>query len=143
MRTNVKNKILLVEDDADTRQALAMLFELEGFEVVTAVDGEEAFSQALNERPDLIVTDINMPKVSGLDLIEMVRKDRRINNTPIVAMSAVERQNLNRAEELGAVAVAQKPIEFDNFLSLIAKVVSARSRRNRNFSAKERFRNSR
>ena len=143
MANEVKNKILLVEDDADTRSALTMLFELEGFEVVTAGDGEEAYTQAVSERPDLIVTDINMPKMTGLDLIEMVRKDGRIESIPIVAMSAVEKQNLNRAKELGAVAVAQKPIEFDQFLSLIAKVVSARAMRGRNYTQKERFRNHR
>jgi CheY-like chemotaxis protein len=143
MSKEIKNKILLVEDDADTRSALAMLFEMEGFEVVTAGDGEEAYSQAINEQPDLIVTDINMPRMTGLELIEMVRKDGRIESTPIVAMSAVEKQNLNRAKELGAVAVAQKPIEFDQFLSLIAQVVSARAMRGRNYSQKERFRNHR
>jgi CheY-like chemotaxis protein len=143
MSKEVKNKILLVEDDADTRFALAMLFELEGFEVVTAQDGEEAYTQAVSERPDLIVTDINMPKMTGLDLIKMVRKDDRIESTPIVAMSAVEKQNLNRAKELGAVAVAQKPIEFDQFLSLIAKVVTARSMRGRSMPQKERYRSHR
>jgi len=143
MYKNVKNKILLAEDDPDTRFALALLFEMEGFEVITAVDGEEAYFRAVEERPDLIVTDINMPKVSGLDLIERVRKDSRIENIPIVAMSAVEKQSLNRAKELGAIAVAQKPIEFDQFLSLAAKLVSARSRRSRNLTPKERYRNRR
>lgn len=126
-----KNKILLVEDDADARMALAILFELEGYEVTTAADGEEAYRRAVADSPDLIVTDINMPKVNGLDLIRLVRADERIAGTPIVAMSAVEKQYLNRAMELGAIAVAQKPIEFDQFVPLIARVVSARRLRNR------------
>jgi two-component system chemotaxis response regulator CheY len=126
-----KNRILLVEDDADTRSALAMLFEMEGFDVMTAGDGEEAYDQAVNERPDLIVTDINMPKVDGLSLIKMIREDGRTDGIPIVAVSAIDKQHLNQAKELGAVAVAQKPIEFDQFLSLIAKVATARSKRNR------------
>jgi CheY-like chemotaxis protein len=138
MQAEVKNKILLVEDDADTRFALTMLFELEGFDVVNAADGEEAYLRAVTERPDLIITDINMPKVSGLDLIRLVREDGRIAGVPIVAMSAVEKQQLNRAIELGAVAACQKPIEFDQFISLIAKLVSARRRRNRGHSTPER-----
>ena len=127
-----KNRILLVEDDEDTRYALAMLFEMEGFEVITASDGEEAYYYAVNERPDLIVTDINMPKIDGLSLIKMIREDGRINSIPVVAVSAIDKQHLNEAKELGAVAVAQKPIEFDQFLSLIAKMASARSKRSRN-----------
>src|ERR1044071_5326799 len=133
-----KNKILLVEDDADTRFALAMLFEMEGFEVINAAGGEEAYLTAVTEQPDLIVTDINMPKVTGLDLIRLVREDGRIGGVPIVAMSAVEKQELNRAIELGAVAACQKPIEFDKFISLIAKIVSARRMRNRGQSRPER-----
>ena len=138
MPAELKNKILLVEDDADTRFALAMLFELEGFEVVDAADGEEAYLRAITEHPDLIVTDINMPKVSGLDLIRLVREDGRIAGVPIIAMSAVEKQQLNRALELGAVATCQKPIEFDQFISMIAKVVSARRMRSRGHSRTER-----
>lgn len=142
MLSEAKNKILLVEDDADTQAALAMLFELEGFEVITASDGEEAYLRAVSESPDLIVTDINMPKVNGLDLIRLVRSDGRIEGIPIVAMSAVEKQYLNRAMELGAIAVAQKPIEFDHFISLVARIVSARYRRSRNHSQIERQRKS-
>ena len=135
-----KNRILLVEDDVDTRSALAMLFEMEGFDVMTAGDGEEAYDQAVSKRPDLIVTDINMPKVDGLSLIKMIREDGRTDSIPIVAVSAIDKQHLNQAKELGAVAVAQKPIEFDQFLSLIAKVATARSRRNRNYGQVERSR---
>lgn len=140
MGQEVKNKILLVEDDEDTQVALAMLFELEGFDVITAADGEEAYLRAVAEHPDLIVTDINMPKVNGLDLIRLVRSDGRIEGIPIVAVSAVEKQYLNRAIELGAIAVAQKPIEFDHFLSLIARLVSARHLRSRGHTQVERRR---
>ena len=132
MSKEVKHKILLVEDDTDTRYALAMLFELEGFEVIPAVDGQEAYLLAATRQPDLIVTDINMPRINGLELIRLIKRDGALAGVPIVAMSAVEKQQLNRAMELGAVATYQKPIEFDKFLSLIAKVVTARRMRGRN-----------
>jgi CheY-like chemotaxis protein len=79
-----------------------------------------------------------MPKVNGLDLIRLVREDGRIGGVPIVAMSAVEKQQLNRAVELGAVAACQKPIEFDKFISLVARIVSARHMRNRGQTLPER-----
>ena len=72
-----------------------------------------------------------MPKVDGLSLIKMIREDGRTDSIPIVAVSAIDKHHLNQAKELGAIAVAQKPIEFDQFLSLIAKVATARSKRNR------------
>ena len=140
MSTEVKNRILLVEDDTDTRYALAMLFELEGFEVIPAADGQEAYLLAATRQPDLIVTDINMPRVNGLELIRLIKRDGQLAGVPIVAMSAVEKQQLNRAMELGAVAAYQKPIEFDKFLSLIAKVATARRMRSRNQSMSDRRR---
>jgi adenylate cyclase len=126
MLGEAKNRILLVEDDPDTRCALTLLFELEGFDVSSAADGQEAYLMAMTDQPDVIVTDINMPKVSGLDLIRLLKSDGKLAGVPIVAMSAVERQQLNSAIELGAIAVYQKPIEFDKFLSIIANLVSAR-----------------
>ncbi len=131
MKPKRKNRILLVEDDADTRYAMALLFELEGFEVETAGDGKEAYLTAHRKRPDLIVTDINMPNVSGLDLIKLIKEDDELASVPIIAMSAVERKQLNRARELGAIAVYEKPIQFDQFLGLIAGLVSARHSRGR------------
>lgn len=138
-----KNRILLVEDDEDTRYALAMLFEMEGFEVITAADGEEAYYYAVDERPDLIVTDINMPKVDGLSLIKMIREDGRTDSIPVVAVSAIDKQHLNEAKRLGAVAVAQKPIEFDQFLSLIVQLATARSKRSRGYAQAELGRSAR
>ncbi len=131
MNAEVKNRILLVEDDPDTRFAMTLLFELEGFEVITATDGQDAYLKAQVQQPDVIITDINMPNVSGLDLIRLIRGDGKLAGIPIVAMSAVEKQYLNRAKELGASAVCQKPIEFDQIIALIAQIFSARHRRNR------------
>src|SRR5687768_6930399 len=99
MSTEVKNRILLVEDDVDTRYALTMLFELEGFEVIPAGDGQEAYFLATSKQPDLIVTDINMPRINGPELIRLIKRDGKLAGVPIVAMSAVEKQQLNRAME--------------------------------------------
>lgn len=137
MAGEAKNRILLVEDDADTRFALTLLFELEGYEVLAAADGQEAYLIALTEQPDVIVTDINMPRVSGLDLIRLLKEDGKLAGVPVVAMSAVERQQLNRAMELGAIAVYQKPIEFDQFISIIANIISARHTRSRTHHIRE------
>ncbi len=142
MAVDIKGKILLVEDDKDTRFALAMLFELEGFEVVCAADGQEAYLKARSTQPDLIVTDINMPRVSGLDLIRLIREDGKLAGIPIIAMSAVEKQYLNRAKEMGASAVCQKPIEFDQFLSLIVKIISRRHMRRNTHPLAERRKSS-
>ncbi|HET9532305.1 MAG TPA: response regulator [Blastocatellia bacterium] len=136
MEEKRKNRILVVEDDPDTRFALSLLFEMEGFDIDLACDGEEAYSKAMEEQPDLIVTDINMPGVSGLDLIDHIKNDERLKHIPIVAMSAVERKQLKRAQELGAIAVYQKPVEYDKLFKFIASVMSSRRNRTRKQSRK-------
>ncbi|HXG68215.1 MAG TPA: response regulator [Blastocatellia bacterium] len=120
-----KGKILLVEDDPDTRMVLTLLFEMEGFTVVDAEDGQEGYLKACDEPPDLIITDINMPKISGLDLMKLVQQNAALAEIPVVVLSALERNYLKRAKELGAAATCQKPVEFDQILPLAASLVAA------------------
>ena len=127
MSEKQKNRILLVEDDQDTRYALSLLFEMEGFEIDQASDGKEAYAKAARLRPDLIITDINMPNLSGLDLIELIKENSGLRQIPIVAVSAVDSKQLNQARELGAIAVYQKPIEYDSLIAFIARMLSRRN----------------
>jgi CheY-like chemotaxis protein len=123
-----KRKILLVEDDPDTSLPLAMLLELEGFDVRVASNGQQAIDSSPSDRPDLVVTDICMPLMSGFDLISQFQDDPELADIPIVAVSAVGKNQLQRALQLGAVAAYQKPIEYEQFLSSIGGMLSSRKR---------------
>jgi len=84
-----KFKILVVEDDENTRIALAELLRLDGFEVITARDGEDGYQQALLHEPDMIITDLVMPVLDGLELSRLIRRQNgRVRAVPILAMSA-------------------------------------------------------
>jgi CheY-like chemotaxis protein len=119
-----KGTILLVEDDEDACRALMQLFQMEGFEVTSAGDGKEAYRKAAARRPDIIVTDINLPGVSGFELIELIKNDLGLASVPIIAMSAIDHKQLERAIELGAVAAYPKPIEFEQFLAAIIEFLA-------------------
>src|SRR5215216_2097152 len=80
-------KILIVEDDADTRDGLTVLFQLEDFQIVTAADGHAGLEVADMEHPDLIVTDIMMPKLDGIEMIKRLRAQIRFSLVPIIALS--------------------------------------------------------
>ncbi len=85
-------KILVVEDDQNLRITLTELLRLEGYTVITARDGDEGYLQALAHQPDLIITDLNMPVLDGVELAKLIRRERgKIGEVPIVALSA----NLN------------------------------------------------
>jgi CheY-like chemotaxis protein len=92
MSDTAGSKILLVEDDADTLEALRVLFEHEGYQVVTAADADSGFEAAQAERPDLIVLDIMMPAgTEGFHLVWRLRLkgDEGARDVPIIVVSAV------------------------------------------------------
>ena len=86
---NMPKKILVVEDDETMRLTLAELLRREGFEVQTARDGEEGYTTALNLCPDLIITDLNMPILDGVELARLIRRQcGELAQAPILALSA-------------------------------------------------------
>jgi CheY-like chemotaxis protein len=116
-------KILLVEDDGDTAFALSMLLGVEGFEVVRAGNVTEAYDDALAVAPDLVITDIEMPMLTGLDLIRLFKQNPRLVDIPIIAMSALARSRLQLARASGAVAVYQKPLDYERLIAAIKSLL--------------------
>jgi CheY-like chemotaxis protein len=85
-------KILVVEDDQNLRITLTELLRREGYAVIAARDGDEGYMQALAHEPDLIVTDLNMPILDGVELAKLIRREKgKLSEVPIMALSA----NLN------------------------------------------------
>lgn len=84
-----KQMILVVEDDQNIRVTLTELLRLQGFDVITARDGDEGFSQAIQHQPDLVITDLNMPILDGVELARLIRReDGQLGTVPIIALSA-------------------------------------------------------
>lgn len=102
-------KILLVEDDIALREIYSARFTAEDFEVIIASDGEEALSQAIQGKPDLVILDIMMPKISGMDVLDILRSTPEAKNTKIIIMSALSQSSdIERGKELGADAYLVK-----------------------------------
>jgi two-component system cell cycle response regulator DivK len=112
-------KILVVEDNADTLDLMSALLQLEGYAVVTAENGQDGIEVAKAERPDLIITDINMPILSGTDMIKMLRGISEFERTPILAVTAYGRNGAEGARQAGANQVLSKPVEYDLFRDYI------------------------
>jgi CheY-like chemotaxis protein len=86
--TNTPRTVLVVDDFADTRLLLRTWFERRGFRVVEAENGLQAIDQAETEAPDLIIMDMQMPKLDGLSATRRIRDLKSLNSVPIVAVSA-------------------------------------------------------
>jgi DNA-binding response OmpR family regulator len=98
---------------------------MEGYEVEHAIDGMVGYATAASERPDLIVTDIQMPRMNGIEMIKKIREDDTLDNTPIIVMSAYGRRMIHDALEAGADEFVEKPIDFERLLITVKEKLSA------------------
>jgi two-component system, cell cycle response regulator DivK len=113
-------KILIVEDNEMNRDMLARRLERKKFEVVTAVDGQEAIDLAHSEKPDLILMDLSLPKVDGWEATRRLKADQATMETPIIALTAhAMAGDREKAIEAGADEYDTKPIDFSRLLEKI------------------------
>lgn len=96
-------KILLVEDDQSLREIYGIRLTAEGYEIASAGDGEAALALAVKERPDLIISDVMMPKISGFDMLDILRSTPETANIKVIMMTALSADDQKaRGESLGA-----------------------------------------
>ena len=116
-------KILVVDDHQDTREMLEYLFVRSDFEVSVAVDGLDGVERAREVRPDVILTDMHMPDLNGVEMIERMRQIPELRDTPIILLSAdrsVERMAINA----GANRFVKKPMTFAILVSVVEQLLS-------------------
>jgi len=118
-------KILIAEDHPDSRDALRILLEAAQYQVVVAADGKVALDTALTEQPDLILMDIMMPEIDGLEVTRRLRAEEDTMAIPIIAVTAME-GGKRLALEAGADDFLPKPI---NTRALLLKIDDFLSRR--------------
>lgn len=96
-------KILLVEDDKSLREIYGVRLQAEGYDIVSAGDGEEALAMAIKEKPVLIISDVMMPKISGFDMLDILRSTTETRDIKVIMMTALSSDDQrNRGEQLGA-----------------------------------------
>lgn len=118
---DTRKKILCIEDDRETAALIAEALVDRGFEVALAYDGGEGFATIFKTMPDLVLCDINMPVMSGFEVLEHLTKIApRFNNMPFVFLTALtDRRNELKGRQLGADDYVTKPIDFDILVSII------------------------
>ena len=122
-------RILIVEDNALNIKLFCDLLEAHGHEPEAVTDSRNALDAARGFSPDLVITDIQLPHVSGLDLIRMIRKDKQLAEVPIMAVTAYSaRGDEERIRAAGAQAYVSKPISVVKFAQTVDELLTAGNR---------------
>ena len=117
-------KILVVEDDDVARELMRLTLEREGYAVSSAGDGERGFALAAAERPDLIITDVAMPRADGVYLIRHVRSTPELAATPILVTTGFGTGNASVSLAHGADAYEPKPVNPDSLRETVRRLLA-------------------
>lgn len=124
-------KILVVDDDPDVLEAIGIVLEANGYEVVTARDGAEGLDKLKDEKPDLMILDLLMPNMDGFEVCKELKDPRRAKyaNIPIIILSSVReeasrrRYELETGLQLDVDDYVEKPIEYNILLERVKKIL--------------------
>lgn len=121
---NMGRRILVVEDDLLNRMFYCEVLQREGYEVREVDDGAVVMDNARAFDPELVIMDINLPHVSGLELIERLKADSKLSEAPVLAITAyVGRVEEQRIREAGAAEYLSKPVSMKTFVNAIERLL--------------------
>ena len=124
----MSKKILIVEDHPDVRRVLTLHLRRVGYEIVEADTGSSAIALTVSEIPDLVLVDLSLPDVSGLEIAKVIKQNPRTAEIPLVGLSGYsEREIAPRALEAGMAAYLTKPIETETLVKVIEKLTDGHS----------------
>jgi CheY-like chemotaxis protein len=125
-RLRLPRTVLVAEDDADIRLMMTTLLEMKGYRVIEACDGQETVDLARAQRPDIILMDLQLPRLNGFAVARFVRQSDGLRHVPIIVVSGHDpAKHLNLALAAGCNAYVQKPVDFDRLDELIVRLLPA------------------
>ena len=118
-------KILIIDDDHDNRHLLQEVLSLDGYEIVSAEDGEEGLRKIHQERPDLVITDVLMPGVDGFQLLREIRRDNSLRDMPVIFHTGtyVDKEDQDLAREMGVSRYLLKPTPPSEIIKAVRDVL--------------------
>ena len=128
MAKKITKKVLIIEDAKHVVMMLESRLRANGYEVISAYDGEQGLERAQKEKPDLIIMDIMLPKLTGDEVCKKLKQDKELATIPIIVLTALaRRQDIKLAEQLGVDAYITKPFMPDVLLSKIGELIGKNS----------------
>jgi len=122
-----KAKILYIEDNTDNMTLVRRVLEIEGYEVIPAETGREGLAKAYENKPDIIITDINLPDIDGYEITDTLKKDKMTAHIPIIAMTAnVMKKDRENVFQAGCDGYISKPIDIDELPAQVENFLRGR-----------------
>jgi len=116
-------RILVAEDDLDIRELIAISLRYAGYEVIPAADGQQAVDLTIAEKPDLIILDVQMPRLTGFEALKQIKVRPEFIDTPVVILSAKGQESeIQSGLELGATQYILKPFAPDELIEKIKQI---------------------
>jgi DNA-binding response OmpR family regulator len=117
------SRVLIVEDEPHILEILSFILDVEGFEVVSAADGELAMLALQRERPDVVVLDLMLPRKNGFEVLKQIKGDPDLKSIPIVVLTAKgQAQDRRLAEEMGVDTFMTKPFANSEVIEAIRRL---------------------
>ena len=117
-------KILAVDDSATIRKSITFILGQEGMDITEAVDGVDALAKAKAEKYSLVITDINMPNMDGIELIRQLRQTEGYKFTPIIALTTENQDSkMQEGKKAGATGWIVKPFTSDKLIAVVKKIL--------------------
>jgi len=121
-------KVLIADDEHNIRHILDFSLHSEGFDVVAAANGEDAFALALSEKPDLIILDVMMPGQGGIETCRQIKADEQISDIPVILLTArASRQDREEGKAAGADEYITKPFSPQKVINVVQNFLGVKS----------------
>lgn len=126
--TSTSKTVLIIEDEEDAAELFAEMMRVSGFRVLKTSNSTPALTMMADEKPDVIILDIMMPEISGLDILRQMRRDPQLANIPAVVVSAKSMPaDIKNGMEAGASTYLTKPVGFLDLKEAVERAMSSRT----------------
>jgi len=116
--------VLCVDDSASSRALMACALKPQGYTVVQAVDGSDGLEKMGGQKVDLVISDLHMPKMNGIDMIRAIRDDTRYDGVPIILLTADnQKDNMHKCKVAGAAGWISKPLNIREICGIVKKLI--------------------
>ncbi|HNP69462.1 MAG TPA: response regulator [Kouleothrix sp.] len=119
--------ILVVDDHSTSQRLMSFILQQHQYATTTALNGRQALDRLAEQQFDLVITDLHMPELNGLELLHQMRSDERYRAIPVIILTgSVHDQDQMRAHEAGAIAFLTKPVGSDEVIATVGQLLAAR-----------------